>query len=129
MIGSGYSKGGQDEPQTIFPRKDNRHAAGSRRFIGPRDDRWPNQSSAINSSANLLSPAQTIRRSENQPGQAHEGYRRISALLRDSGRQVHHKRVKRIWRQVGFQIGFVSKRCNFILLDSDRCPGRICMAS
>ena len=29
------------------------------------------------------------------------GYRRITALLRDRGWQVNHKRVERIWRQEG----------------------------
>jgi putative transposase len=32
------------------------------------------------------------------------GYRRITALLRDSGWQVNHKRVERIWRQEGLKV-------------------------
>ena len=32
------------------------------------------------------------------------GYRRITALLRDSGWQVNHKRVERIWRQQGLKV-------------------------
>jgi len=30
------------------------------------------------------------------------GYRRITAMLRQEGWQVNHKRVERIWRQEGF---------------------------
>ena len=32
------------------------------------------------------------------------GYRRITALLRDSGWPVNHKRVERIWRQEGLKV-------------------------
>jgi transposase InsO family protein len=32
------------------------------------------------------------------------GYRRITALLHDSGWQVNHKRVERIWRQEGLKV-------------------------
>jgi putative transposase len=32
------------------------------------------------------------------------GYRRITALLRDSGWRVNHKRVERIWRQEGLKV-------------------------
>jgi len=32
------------------------------------------------------------------------GYRRITAVLRDSGWQVNHKRVERIWRQEGLKV-------------------------
>jgi putative transposase len=32
------------------------------------------------------------------------GYRRIAALLRDSGWRVNHKRVERIWRQEGLKV-------------------------
>jgi transposase InsO family protein len=32
------------------------------------------------------------------------GYRRITALLRDGGWQVNHKRVERIWRQEGLKV-------------------------
>lgn len=36
-------------------------------------------------------------------------------------------RAKILSDRLGFQIDFVSKRCNFILLDSDQCPGKISM--
>lgn len=32
------------------------------------------------------------------------GYRRITALLRNEGRRVNHKRVERIWRQEGLKV-------------------------
>ena len=32
------------------------------------------------------------------------GYRRITALLRQSGWRVNHKRVERIWRQEGLKV-------------------------
>ena len=32
------------------------------------------------------------------------GYRRITALLRNEGWQVNHKRVERIWRQEGLKV-------------------------
>ncbi len=32
------------------------------------------------------------------------GYRRITALLRQAGRQVNPKRVERIWRQEGLKV-------------------------
>jgi transposase InsO family protein len=32
------------------------------------------------------------------------GYRRITALLRQDGWQVNHKRVERIWRQEGLKV-------------------------
>ena len=32
------------------------------------------------------------------------GYRRITALLRDQGWQVNHKRVERIWRREGLKV-------------------------
>ena len=32
------------------------------------------------------------------------GYRRITALLRDRGWQVNHKRVERIWRREGLKV-------------------------
>jgi len=32
------------------------------------------------------------------------GYRRITALLRNSGWRVNHKRVERIWRQEGLKV-------------------------
>ena len=32
------------------------------------------------------------------------GYRRITALLRDLGWQVNHKRVERIWRREGLKV-------------------------
>lgn len=32
------------------------------------------------------------------------GYRRITALLRDAGWQVNHKRVERIWRREGLKV-------------------------
>lgn len=36
-------------------------------------------------------------------------------------------RAKILSDRLGFQIDYVSKRCNFILLDSDQCPGKISM--
>ena len=75
MIESGYSKGGQDELRTIFTRKDYRHAAVGRSIVGPGDDYRPNLPPVINLRANPLSLAQTIWRPEDQPGQAHQGYR------------------------------------------------------
>ena len=32
------------------------------------------------------------------------GYRRVTALLRDQGWQVNHKRVERIWRREGLKV-------------------------
>ena len=32
------------------------------------------------------------------------GYRRITALLRDRGWRVNHKRVERIWRREGLKV-------------------------
>lgn len=32
------------------------------------------------------------------------GYRRVTALLRDEGWQVNHKRVERIWRREGLKV-------------------------
>ena len=32
------------------------------------------------------------------------GYRRVTALLRDRGWDVNHKRVERIWRQEGLKV-------------------------
>lgn len=32
------------------------------------------------------------------------GYRRITALLRDEGWRVNHKRAERIWRQEGLKV-------------------------
>jgi transposase InsO family protein len=32
------------------------------------------------------------------------GYRRITALLRNEGWSVNHKRVERIWRQAGLKV-------------------------
>jgi len=32
------------------------------------------------------------------------GYRRITALLRDAGWRVNHKRVERIWRREGLKV-------------------------
>ena len=32
------------------------------------------------------------------------GYRRITALLRDQGRRINHKRVERIWKQEGLKV-------------------------
>ena len=32
------------------------------------------------------------------------GYRRITAMLREEGWQVNHKRVERIWRQEGLKV-------------------------
>jgi transposase InsO family protein len=32
------------------------------------------------------------------------GYRRITALLRDLGWQINHKRVERIWRREGLKV-------------------------
>jgi transposase InsO family protein len=32
------------------------------------------------------------------------GYRRITAMLRDTGWRINHKRVERIWRQEGLKV-------------------------
>ena len=32
------------------------------------------------------------------------GYRRITALLRDEGWKINHKRVERIWRREGLKV-------------------------
>jgi hypothetical protein len=36
------------------------------------------------------------------------GYRRITALLRDRGGKVNHKRVERIWRREGLKLAAVT---------------------
>jgi len=38
------------------------------------------------------------------PATGRGGYRRVTALLRAEGWQVNHKRVERIWRQVGLKV-------------------------
>jgi transposase InsO family protein len=37
-------------------------------------------------------------------GYGRYGHRRVTALLRESGWQVNHKRVKRIWRREGLKV-------------------------
>ena len=38
------------------------------------------------------------------------GYRRITAMLRDEGSKVNHKRVERLWRREGLKVPFVRDR-------------------
>jgi len=53
------------------------------------------------------------------------GYRRVTALLRNEGWQVNHKRVERIWRQEGLKVpGKQPKRGRLWLNDGSCVPLR-----
>ncbi len=43
------------------------------------------------------------------------GYRKISALLRDAGWLVNHKRVERIWRREGLKVSAKQPKCGPLL--------------
>jgi len=49
------------------------------------------------------------------------GYRRITALLRDSGWQVNHKRVERIWRQEGLKVPKKQSKRGRLWLNDGSC--------
>jgi transposase InsO family protein len=49
------------------------------------------------------------------------GYRRITALLRNEGRQVNHKRVARIWRQEGLKVPQRQPRRRRLWLNDGSC--------
>ena len=50
------------------------------------------------------------------------GYRRITALLRDQGWQVNHKRVERIWRQEGLKVPKKQPKRGRLWLNGGRLP-------
>ena len=49
------------------------------------------------------------------------GYRRITALLRDQGWQVNHKRVERIWRREGLKVPMKQPKRGRLWLDDGSC--------
>ena len=49
------------------------------------------------------------------------GYRRITALLRNEGWQVNHKRVERIWRQEGLKVPQKQPRRGRLWLNDGSC--------
>ena len=49
------------------------------------------------------------------------GYRRITALLREDGRLVNHKRVERIWRQEGLKVPKKQPKRSRLWLNDGSC--------
>jgi len=49
------------------------------------------------------------------------GYRRITALLRDQGWQVNHKRVERIWRREGLKVPMKQPKRGRLWLNDGSC--------
>lgn len=49
------------------------------------------------------------------------GYRRITALLQQSGWQVNHKRVERIWRQEGLKVPHKQPKRSRLWLNDGSC--------
>ena len=49
------------------------------------------------------------------------GYRRVTALLRDRGWQVNHKRVERIWRREGLRVPMKQPRRGRLWLNDGSC--------
>ena len=49
------------------------------------------------------------------------GYRRITALLRDEGWQVNHKRVERIWRREGLKVPMKQPKRGRLWLNDGSC--------
>ncbi len=49
------------------------------------------------------------------------GYRRITALLRDLGWQVNHKRVERIWRREGLKVPMKQPKRGRLWLNDGSC--------
>lgn len=49
------------------------------------------------------------------------GYRRITALLRNEGWQVNHKRVERIWRREGLKVPQKQPKRKRLWLDENSC--------
>ncbi len=49
------------------------------------------------------------------------GYRRITALLRNDGWRVNHKRVERIWRQEGLKGPYKQPKCGRLWLNDSSC--------
>ena len=49
------------------------------------------------------------------------GYRRITAMLRDSGWRVNHKRVERIWRQEGLKVPKKQPKRSRLWLNDGSC--------
>lgn len=49
------------------------------------------------------------------------GYRRVAALLRNQGWQVNHKRIERIWRQVGLKVPMKQPKRGRLWLNNGSC--------
>ena len=61
------------------------------------------------------------------------GYRRVTALLRDAGWHVNHKRVERIWRREGLKVPQKQPKRGRLWLNDGSCirlrpeyPGHVC---
>ncbi|MDR0677905.1 MAG: IS3 family transposase, partial [Holosporaceae bacterium] len=49
------------------------------------------------------------------------GYRRITAMLESEGWKVNHKRVERIWRELGLRVPKKQKKRRRLYLNDDSC--------
>jgi transposase InsO family protein len=49
------------------------------------------------------------------------GYRRITALLRSEGWEVNHKRVERLWRELGLKVPKKQKKRERLYLGNGSC--------